>query len=480
MDLLTIFEASYGILSIGDSMKVLGDMEKNVSKEIVAIGEFLRLKNFEPMVYTNNISSHFPELQDNIKIIAGLLYIPLSKSGGHDFIAFLRTGQLQEIKWAGNPFRKVTGSLEPRSSFKTWTEKVISISKPWENEQLETASVLGVVYGKFIEIWRQRTELNKANQFSQILISNASHEVRTPLNHIINYIELALDGNLDSETRENLKRSHEASKSLLFTINDLLDLTKVDSGHEVLFNEPINIKLITAEAVNEYHGEAERRDVTLSVECSQAPSHVVSDYRKVNTILKSLLSNAIKYNKPGGFVNVHVAALEKESDNRANVALNIEDNGIGISGSKLEALFRGFEKVDYTKVEESSSDSSQDLVLGLGLASCARAVEQLDGQLKCQSEPKKGTKFSVIIPFNIPDEHDVVEVCLKFLKQQHIYSDFFFISLHLIATAQMHRIVHFVFAIDIVVKVNLTHPLSLVVMKVHILDSKFKEWKDLN
>lgn len=95
--------------------------------------------------------------------------------------------------------------------------------------------------------------------------------------------------------------------------------------------------------------------------------------------------------------------MEQESDSRANIALVVQDDGIGIKKKKLEALFTGFEKVDQQVTEGGSSDNS-DVHLGLGLASCARAIEQLDGQLKCSSEPDTGTIFTVIIPFNLPDK----------------------------------------------------------------------------
>lgn len=286
IDLLSIFDADFGLLSIGDTMKILGDM--NRSREIIAIGEFLRMQTFEQMIYTNNINKHFPELEASSAIgpIAGLLCIPLSNTG-EDFICFLRKGEMSSVSWAGNPNKNNNLSLQPRASFKKWTERVMMSAKQWEDEQLETAGVLAVVYGKFIEIWRQKTELSKTSQLSRILLSNASHEVRTPLNHIINYVELALEGNLDTETRENLTRSRDASKSLLFTINDLLDLTKVDSGQEVLFNEPVHLRHLVSDTVHEFYQEIERRKLDLKLKMEITHSHVISDHRKVG---KEMLS----------------------------------------------------------------------------------------------------------------------------------------------------------------------------------------------
>ena len=117
--------------------------------------------------------------------------------------------------------------------------------------------------------------------------------MRTPLNHIINYLELALDGQLDTETRENLSRSHMASKSLLFTINDLLDLTRIESGNETAFNDPFDLRQCIADATKVYQGEAKRRRLEFVVDLSAAPDCLVlGDHKKVRTVVANLVANA--------------------------------------------------------------------------------------------------------------------------------------------------------------------------------------------
>ena len=168
-----------------------------------------------------NVDSPDLQLSTGLEVIAGLLYVPLSV-GGSDFIAFLRKGQPRQVNWAGRPFREgeTKNSLEPRTSFKLWSETVAGRSRVWTDEHLETAGVLALVYGKvrfryvqdilflnnlslqFIEVWRQRESALQTTKLTNILLSNASHEgefarvmgcmdtdcmslVRTPLNHII-------------------------------------------------------------------------------------------------------------------------------------------------------------------------------------------------------------------------------------------------------------------------------------------------------
>lgn len=251
------------------------------------------------MQISSKISDDFPELCSSRKldVISGLLYVPLSL-GGQDFIALLRKGQLRQVRWAGKPYKEGQekgAQLEPRQSFKAWSETIAGKSREWKDEQLETAGVLALVYGKFIEVWRQKETALRASQMTSLLLNNASHEVRTPLNHIINYLELALDGPLDNETRENLSRSHLASKSLLFSINDLLDLTRIETGNETAFNEPFDMRKCVQAAARIYASEAKRRDLEYVVDVDKAPDCLLlGDNKKIKTVVANLIANAGK------------------------------------------------------------------------------------------------------------------------------------------------------------------------------------------
>lgn len=145
-DLLQLFDADYGVLSIRDETKVLGD--NSASQEVLALLEFLRLRQLSSVLASHDIVKDFPDLHyaPGFKVISGLLYVPLS-TGGSDFIVFFRRGQLTEIRWAGNPYdiakRKHTaGYLEPRESFAAWRETVLSQSREWTETDVETAAVL--------------------------------------------------------------------------------------------------------------------------------------------------------------------------------------------------------------------------------------------------------------------------------------------------------------------------------------------------
>lgn len=222
-DLLTLFSADFGMLCIKGETKIMGKFEH--SQEALAMLEYLRLRKFTSVLTTQDINEDFPDLRypPGFHFIAGFLYVPLSV-GGHDFIVFFRKGQVREVKWAGNPYEKVVQEgtqnyLEPRKSFQVWHETVLGKCREWSEEQIETAAVLCLVYGKFIEVWRQKEAALEGSRLTRLLLANSAHEVRTPLNAIINYLEIALEGSLDQETRENLSKSHSASKSLIYVVS---------------------------------------------------------------------------------------------------------------------------------------------------------------------------------------------------------------------------------------------------------------------
>ncbi|EKM49752.1 uncharacterized protein PHACADRAFT_106758 [Phanerochaete carnosa HHB-10118-sp] len=406
-DLLGLFDADYGVLVIGEGAKILGPNQHG--QEILIVAEYLRMKQFNTMQVSQAVTTDYPDLQlsTGLEVIAGLLYVPLSVGGG-DFIAFLRKGQPRQVNWAGRPFRadEEKSTLEPRKSFKLWSETVAGRSRAWVDEHLETAGVLALVYGKFIEVWRQKESVLHATKLTNILLSNASHEVRTPLNHIINYLELALNGQLDLETRENLSQSHAASKSLLFTINDLLDLTRLESGGETSFSEPFNLHNVVSEATLVYRNEAARRGVNFRLNLDNCPETVIGDAKKIRTVIANLTANALKYTREGA-VTVECRAFDepdglRNSDNVA-VEVIVSDTGCGMSPDKLESIFREFEQVE----TPASTPPPQSKGLGLGLAVVARIVEQLGGQLRVDSRANEGSRFSLLIPFSTALQQDI-------------------------------------------------------------------------
>ncbi|KAI1814241.1 hsp90-like protein [Poronia punctata] len=412
-DLLRLFDADFGMLSIGDETKVLGKIEQ--SQEALAMLEYLRLRRFTSVITTQDVTQDFPDLRygPGFSVIAGLLYVPLS-SGGQDFIVFFRKGQIREVKWAGNPYEKVIKQgtadyLEPRSSFKAWNETVIGKCREWSEEQVETAAVLCLVYGKFIEVWRQKEAALQNSRLTRLLLANSAHEVRTPLNAIINYLEIALEGSLDTETRENLARSHSASKSLIYVINDLLDLTKTEEGQELIKDDVLDLPACITEATKAFESDAQRKGISYQViQHPGLPKYVHGDYRRVRQVMANVTANAMQHTTEG-YVKVEVFVVEV-LESKVRVEITVVDTGCGMSNEKLENLFQDLEQVSSADLSlQNSADIDATLNqaprgrgLGLGLAVVARIVRNMDGQLRLKSEEGKGSRFVVQLPFELP------------------------------------------------------------------------------
>ncbi|WOO79622.1 Phytochrome-like protein cph1 [Vanrija pseudolonga] len=445
-DLLSYFDADAGMLVINDGCKLLGKVEH--AHAMLAIAEYLRISRFQGIRASSCIEVDHPDLilpgATDKGSISGLLYVPLTARAGQDFLVFFRKGQLREVRWAGNPYKPAyadpSAQLQPRKSFQSWAEKVHGRARPWSDDQVESAGILALIYGKFIQVWRERQNAMVSSQLTAILLSNTSHAVRTPLSQIINTLELALAGNIDDETRAMLENSHQASRALMFHVHDLLDLTRIEPGNETGFNDPFDLKQTMQDTVRLYRTEASRRGLEFRVDMGDGlPTMVIGDARKIKTIVSNLVANSVKFTDKG-YIEVaarlqqpksrpqsnrapsHQGSSRQESrgthddssgsdqgvsasadtwsnadstrttkavtppDGFVAIEIIVSDSGCGIPPEQLEAMFVALEGAEDWANPEGAG-------LGLGLAVVARITEQLQGQLCVESEVQAGTHF---------------------------------------------------------------------------------------
>jgi hypothetical protein len=251
----------------------------------------------------------------------------------------------------------------------------------------------------------------ESSKLTQLLLSNSAHEVRTPLNAIINYLEIALEGTIDQETRDNLDRSHSASKSLIYVINDLLDLTKAEEGQDLINDEIFDLLETMREVTNTFKSDANRKGLQYKViEHSGLPRLVYGDQRCIRQAISNIIANAID-NTTAGWVRVEVW-LEGALDGRATIEVSVEDTGTGMSNKKLDALFGDLEQVSteggelFGGTEKGTgrlAEGKGDGTLGLGLAVVARVVRNMNGQLRLKSEEGAGSRFVIQLPFSLPE-----------------------------------------------------------------------------
>lgn len=227
------------------------------------------------------------------------------------------------------------------------------------------------------------------------------------MNAIINYLEIALEGALDEETRENLAKSHSASKSLIYVINDLLDLTKTEEGMDLVKDEIFDLPASIREATDLFNGDVKRKGIKYTVtEHPGVPQFVHGDQRRVRQAVANITANAVQHTSDG-FVRVDIW-LQEIVDNKVTVEIVVEDSGAGMSNQKLDTLFRDLEQVDGDPLFEDVEGNEKALVdsnrtIGLGLAMVARVVRNMDGQLRLKSEVGKGSRFVIQLPFFLVD-----------------------------------------------------------------------------
>ncbi|KAI9734616.1 MAG: Light-sensor Protein kinase [Cirrosporium novae-zelandiae] len=418
-DILALFSADFGLLVVKGEARAIGKLASY--REAVTLLRYVYFRKFTNIISSNNISTDFTDIKysPGFQMIAGLLFVPLSGEGS-DFILFFRKDQSKEVNWAGNPYAspKQYGRLEPRDSFQKWTELVHGTSIEWTEDQLDTATILRIVYGKFIEVWRQKEAMIQETRLKRMLLLNTSHElfqltlqVRTPLNAVINYLEIAMEKPLDPSTQDMLSKSHSASKSLIYVIDDLLHLTQ-SREDEPLLEEGYDIKAAIEEVIAPLKNHALTKSLTFRVaEQLGFPQFVRGDRRGLQSAVSALISNAIIYTSSGSIVVElrQIAANNMECE----LEIAVEDTGPGMSEQQLDTLFQELEQVSDENESNTGTQEPEEctalrqrqaLQIGLGLSLVARFVRIRNGQLRVISKVFKGSTFTLRVPFTLCSE----------------------------------------------------------------------------
>jgi anti-sigma regulatory factor (Ser/Thr protein kinase) len=210
---------------------------------------------------------------------------------------------------------------------------------------------------------------------------------------------------LDKDTREHLVKSYAASKSLIYVINDLLDLTRTEAGNDLFRHETFHLPSTIDESVEMFEHDPHRSKLELKVTIQpDFPTVVVGDQVKIRQVVSNVIANAIKHTEKG---NVTIeAVLVDKTDDEVQVELSVSDTGSGISPRKLDAIFQNFEqgkfRLNYFLMIVESADTELEQGTGLGLAIVARIVRNMNGQLRAESEVGRGSKFTFAFNFPLP------------------------------------------------------------------------------
>ena len=324
----------------------------------------------------------------------------------------------------------VLGKLYPKeteASKKNYLEEIRDQEqKEWDFESLHQktgehrwfhiVAIGSVVNGKkkYILVMSDRTSDKKmnqalseavraaenANRAKSTFLSNMSHDIRTPMNAIIGFATLAASSIEDrKKVRDYLGKILSSSNHLLSLINDILDMSRIESGKIQLEETEVSLSDVLHDLKTIISGQIHAKQLELYMDAMDVTNEdVYCDKTRLNQVLLNLLSNAVKFTPAGGTVSVRLKQFPGIAKGSELYEIRVKDNGIGMSPEFVQKIFSPFER-------ERTSTVSRTQGTGLGMAITKNIVDMMGGTIEVQTEQGKGTEFIVRLPFRIQPEH---------------------------------------------------------------------------
>ena len=260
-----------------------------------------------------------------------------------------------------------------------------------------------------------------ANKAKSSFLSNMSHDIRTPMNAIIGFTTLAVS-NIDDKkrVRDYLGKILSSSNHLLSLINDILDMSRIESGKIHLEETEVSLSDVLHDLKTIISGQIHAKQLELYMDAMDVTNEdVYCDKTRLNQVLLNLLSNAVKFTPAGGTVSVRIRQYPGTVKGSELYEIRVKDNGIGMSQEFVQKIFAPFER-------ERTSTVSRTQGTGLGMAITKNIVDMMGGTIEVQTEQGKGTEFIVRLPFRIQSKHQRIEKIaeLEGLKALVVDDDF--------------------------------------------------------
>ena len=246
-------------------------------------------------------------------------------------------------------------------------------------------------------------EANEAILQKQDFISNVSHDIRTPMDSIIGFTEIAKKNiNNPEKLADSLEKISRASRHLLNLVNEVLDISKIDSGTSPIEEDMCSIHAIIENVCQILQHEIDRKKIKLELDYSMLDEDVLScDNMRLNQILLNIVSNAVKYSYEGGTILISVIQLSSEDESKIINEFHIKDEGCGMTPEFIDHVFEPFARDKTSPVAAEGT--------GLGLTIAKSLTEIMGGTIEVTSELGKGSEFTVTVPLSIPSLTEVEE-----------------------------------------------------------------------
>ena len=277
-----------------------------------------------------------------------------------------------------------------------YQSKVVEAQIPWVISAFAALVfiILGIsiAFVKGLKLTRQRVEAEIANRTKTAFLANMSHEIRTPMNSIVGFTELALDDDISPKTKNYLRNILTNSEGLLHIINDILDISKIESGNLELESIPFDPRDLLSACRNMVTPKANEKGLKLDFSADPPVGRVpLGDPTRLRQIFVNLLSNAVKFTD-SGTVSFQ-ATIKGMTENTLTVYVEIKDTGIGMTEEQIKEIFLPFKQAESETTRKYGGT-------GLGLAITKNLLDAMGGELKVESTPGGGSTFSFELTFD--------------------------------------------------------------------------------
>ena len=255
-------------------------------------------------------------------------------------------------------------------------------------------------------------EADAANKAKSAFLLSMSHDIRTPMNAIIGFTNIALHQNKVSDIHDSLEKVQKSSNHLLSLLNDVLDFSRIESGKVTISPEPVDITQLTDNVQAIMNGLLYNRDLKFEVHREGLKNpYVLADVLRIREVLVNLLGNAVKFTKDGGEITLDISSYPGADEKHIITRYVVRDNGIGMSEEFQKKLFDPFSQEDYANARTLYKGT------GLGMAITKKYVDMMGGSIAVESKKGAGSTFTVEIPLELPEQ------VIQSEQKQHLHRD---------------------------------------------------------